>query len=84
MLVNPISEFSATGVSDIFALAYAMSKLGYGNNPEMNMLWKIIDSKLDEEGRVIMDRTESKKNHNGASWKCKSFSYFISVDVSQV
>jgi hypothetical protein len=59
--VNTDSAFYATGVSDIFSIAYSMSKLGYGNRPEMTELWKIIDSKKDSDGKVILEKTESKK-----------------------
>lgn len=55
------SGFYATGTSTIYTLAYAMSKLGYGNIPEMNEIWSVIENKKDSDERIILEHTESKK-----------------------
>lgn len=61
IITSTTSGFYATGTSTIFTLAYAMSKLGYGNIPEMNQLWSIIDNKKDNNNRIILEHTEKKK-----------------------
>jgi hypothetical protein len=61
IIASTVSGFYATGASTIYSLAYSMSKLGYGNIPEMTKLWSIIDSKKDNNGRIILEHTENKK-----------------------
>lgn len=61
IIASTTSGFYATGTSNLFTLVYAMSKLGYGDIPEMNELWSIIDSKKDNSGRINLEHTEKKK-----------------------
>lgn len=52
------------GLSHILILAYAMSKLGFGNIPEMSPVWDILENKKDDTGRYILERAETKKAIN--------------------
>ncbi len=40
------------GLVDIL---YALSRLGYGQDPRLDRAWEILESKRDTEGRIILD-----------------------------
>jgi hypothetical protein len=78
MITSTTSGFYATGTSTIFTLAFAMSKLGYGNIPEMNQIWAIIESKKDNNKRIILEHTENKKTVllDGVGKPCKWLTFY--------
>lgn len=53
--------YNGCGYSHIYVLAQAMSRLGLGNIPEMDEIWTRIESQRDEEGKVILGTTDTKK-----------------------
>jgi hypothetical protein len=53
--------FYSTGLCHLLTVAYAMSKLGYGNAPEMESVWDILEKKKDENGKYASEYAESKK-----------------------
>lgn len=61
IIANTESAFYASGASEIFLLAYSMSRLGLGNIPEMRTLWDILETKRDIEGCVILEQKEKSK-----------------------
>jgi len=38
-------------------MTYALSKMGYGANDELNRAWVILDSKRDTQGKYRLDWT---------------------------
>ena len=53
--------FNGCGYSHLFVIAQAMSRLGLGNIPEMDEIWHRIESLRDEDGRVILGNSDTKK-----------------------
>ena len=49
------------GMSQIMTLAYAMCRLGLANVPQMKQVWEILDNKPQEDGRYILEATNTKK-----------------------
>ena len=39
----------------LLELAYAMSVMGYGNHPGMQDVWKLLEQRMDEDGRYPVD-----------------------------
>ncbi|MEE4195604.1 MAG: prenyltransferase/squalene oxidase repeat-containing protein [Anaerolineae bacterium] len=50
--------------SSLWEPIYALSKMGYGDHPNMQRAWEVLDSRLDEMGRVPLDFTPTQ-----APWK---------------
>lgn len=53
--------YNGCGYSQIFLIAQAMSRLGLGNIPEMDEIWNRIDNLRDEEGRIVLGNSDTKK-----------------------
>ena len=50
--------------SSMWEPIYALSKMGYGNHPQMQRAWAYLDSRLDETGQALLDFTPAQ-----APWK---------------
>jgi hypothetical protein len=62
-LTKPINHeiiktlFPITWRASPIEIIYALSKMGYGNNDELNRAWEILDSKRDPQGKYPLDWT---------------------------
>ena len=50
--------------SSMWEPIFALSKMGYGNHPKMQRAWRMLESRLDEMGRALLDFTPTQ-----APWK---------------
>ena len=51
------TSFPITWRAGIIEMVYALSKMGYGANNELDRAWEILDSKRDAQGRYQLDWT---------------------------
>ncbi|HUV26013.1 MAG TPA: hypothetical protein VMW34_01490 [Anaerolineales bacterium] len=51
------TSFPITWRAGLTEMVYALSKMGFGVNDELNQAWEILDSKRDIQGKYILDHT---------------------------
>lgn len=51
------TNFPITWHAGLVEVLYALSKMGYGQNRELDRAWQLLDEKKDKKGRYIMDWT---------------------------
>lgn len=51
------THFPITWRAGLTEMLYALSKMGYGANAELNRAWEILESKRDDEGKYCLDWT---------------------------
>ena len=59
-LVNKDMErnsFPITWRANVFEVLFALSKMGYGKDSRLGRAWSILDAKVDEKGRYVLDWT---------------------------
>jgi len=49
------------GLSHILTIAYAMSRMGLGNIPQMDDVWNVLKNKPQFDGKYILEAANSKK-----------------------
>lgn len=59
-LVNKDLErvtYPITWRANMYEILLALSKMGYGNYPDLEKAWRLLDSKAEEDGRYVLDWT---------------------------
>ena len=58
---STLAMYNGCGFSPIFVIADAMSRMGMGNVPEMDDVWRILHTKTDRDGKVLLEATDGKE-----------------------
>lgn len=76
------TSFPITWRAGLTEMVYALSKMGYGSNDELNRAWEILDSKRDSQGKYRLDWTPTqallKSGKRGESNKWVTFYALLS------
>jgi hypothetical protein len=59
-----VTSFPIGWQVNLWEILYSLSKMGFGNDERLERAWKVLETKLDKEGRIKLDWT-----HPQSLWK---------------